>query len=728
MVTASLPSFNEALSDTFYDSLPSHEPDNGGAVEIDTGDGDVSAVLKYVVANAAYTKGLKSSPVWKYFAHFDAVQHPDKKNHRICLLCRELGIDKSISVGKDYSNTPLISHLQSKHKEEFKEFLAAKNSTAPQSGSSQAQIGSFFSKKSEIKEKFKRYFAKFVVDECLPLTICRSPSLKDMVRCINKHVDVPSYQSLITLLHSLRLAAGNEMKSFMKGKYFSITTDHWTSFAKENYGAITLHLIHDFKLFSFVLSCTKHENGCSGIEMERQLLADIDHWDLDKSCFVCCVTDSASNMNYLGERMEAWRDAPYLRHHYCADHILQRTAVLAFSGNIPSPDPEDPDISVSAVRKARDLVSYVNSSVLATEKIRAKQAQDPDCTVFKLLSDVETRWWSTHTLVERVLKLKDTLVDVFANEFRFRDSPNQLTALEKLQLTDDDFLALSDVLTLLTPFRDSQKALEGELYVSISLLPLVVHHLSHELMVLQGSVDPDYQGTLFELITKMKDDFESRWGTRVQYFSTTQRSSRRRQSGLPTYSFWAMALDPRTKKMIPKILSANDVQLLWKDILDAVLEVAQSSSSYIDPVPPVAAAEGQAPRNNKKRVAQFLVDYLDTEEETIDVVQEQLSLEVRVSREVELFKLCHGCSLTCTEGSYVDPLQWWKENYKIYPNVWLVAIRILCIPATSAPAERVFSAASNLVNKKRIRLHPDSVDLLIYLRANSKFVDWGVDD
>ncbi len=186
MVTASLPSFNEALSDTFYDSLPSHEPDNGGAVEIDTGDGDVSAVLKYVVANAAYTKGLKSSPVWKYFAHFDAVQHPDKKNHRICLLCRELGIDKSISVGKDYSNTPLISHLQSKHKEEFKEFLAAKNSTAPQSGSSQAQIGSFFSKKSEIKEKFKRYFAKFVVDECLPLTICRSPSLKDMVRCINK--------------------------------------------------------------------------------------------------------------------------------------------------------------------------------------------------------------------------------------------------------------------------------------------------------------------------------------------------------------------------------------------------------------------------------------------------------------------------------------------------------------------------------------------------------------
>jgi hypothetical protein len=170
MVTASLPSFNEASSDSFFDSIPSNEADNGGAVEIDTVDGDVSAVLKYVVANAAYTKGLKSSPVWKYFAHFDAVQHPDKKNHRICLLCRELGIDKSISVGKDYSNTPLISHLQSKHKEEFKEFLAAKNSTAPQSGSSHAQIGSFFRRSVKLKKN-----SNVILQNLLLTSVCHLP-------------------------------------------------------------------------------------------------------------------------------------------------------------------------------------------------------------------------------------------------------------------------------------------------------------------------------------------------------------------------------------------------------------------------------------------------------------------------------------------------------------------------------------------------------------------------
>ena len=75
--------------------------------------------------------------------------------------------------------------------------------------------------------------------------------------------------------------------------------------------------------------------------------------------------------------------------------------------------------------------------------------------ILKLLSDIKTRWWSTHTLVERVLRLKDTLIAVFDGQFRCRDSQNHLTSLEKLRLTDADFDALTDILTLLTPFKEA---------------------------------------------------------------------------------------------------------------------------------------------------------------------------------------------------------------------------------------------------------------------------------
>jgi hypothetical protein len=87
--------------------------------------------------------------------------------------------------------------------------------------------------------------------------------------------------------------------------------DHWTSLATENYGAITLHIIDDFKLCAFVLSCVKHENGCTAKEIEHQLLAELESRGLEKNffIFICYITDSASHMNSLGAMLDRWRDA-----------------------------------------------------------------------------------------------------------------------------------------------------------------------------------------------------------------------------------------------------------------------------------------------------------------------------------------------------------------------------------------------------------------------------------
>jgi hypothetical protein len=50
--------------------------------------------------------------------------------------------------------------------------------------------------------------------------------------------------------------------------------------------------------------------------------------------------------------------------------------------------------------------------------------------------------------------------------------------------------------------------------------------------------------------------------------------------------------------------------------------------------------------------------------------------------------------------------------------------KILAIPATSTPSERVFSLAANIVDKKRVSLKPENIDLLVFLRGNKEFVDW----
>ena len=65
----------------------------------------------------------KTSPVWKFFAHFDPVHHPDKKNSRICLVCKDMGVDKCISIGNYYSPAALVNHLHSVHQEQFHKYL-----------------------------------------------------------------------------------------------------------------------------------------------------------------------------------------------------------------------------------------------------------------------------------------------------------------------------------------------------------------------------------------------------------------------------------------------------------------------------------------------------------------------------------------------------------------------------------------------------------------------------
>jgi hypothetical protein len=67
-----------------------------------------------------------------------------------------------------------------------------------------------------------------------------------------------------------------------------------------------------------------------------------------------------------------------------------------------------------------------------------------------------------------------------------------------------------------------------------------------------------------------------------------------------------------------------------------------------------------------------------------------------------------------------DPLTFWKTRTTIYPVLCRVVRKLLCMQATSAPSERVFSAAGQILNKRRMKLNPSTVMELCFLYCNRK--------
>ena len=65
-----------------------------------------------------------------------------------------------------------------------------------------------------------------------------------------------------------------------------------------------------------------------------------------------------------------------------------------------------------------------------------------------------------------------------------------------------------------------------------------------------------------------------------------------------------------------------------------------------------------------------------------------------------------------------DPLTWWRRNRARFPLMASLARQYLCVPATSVPAEHVFSVCGLVVNKLRCRLFPENVDALVFLCKN----------
>jgi len=64
-----------------------------------------------------------------------------------------------------------------------------------------------------------------------------------------------------------------------------------------------------------------------------------------------------------------------------------------------------------------------------------------------------------------------------------------------------------------------------------------------------------------------------------------------------------------------------------------------------------------------------------------------------------------------------NPLDWWKTNASKYPLLAVAARSVLCVPASSAPVERMFSSA-RVVGERRYSLKSEHLEALVMYHQN----------
>ena len=154
-----------------------------------------------------------------------------------------MGIDKALAIGNKCSLGNLITHLMS-HPKENQEYakITAKVSLQEASEQPKREKCSRDNKLSITKQCEKSClnpFTKWTVVEFQPFNVRESSSFKAMIQAANPRISPPGTKLLKRKLNVMKVNVTEKIKTFLVGKYFSVTIEHWTSVANENYAALT---------------------------------------------------------------------------------------------------------------------------------------------------------------------------------------------------------------------------------------------------------------------------------------------------------------------------------------------------------------------------------------------------------------------------------------------------------------------------------------------------------
>jgi hypothetical protein len=632
----------------------------------------------------------QTSWIWNHFKKMD-----DRKEFAFCQLCT-----KEVYYSKDYSTSMLVRHLKRHHKQVYTNYLDVQ---------ADSKVGMQQSLKPYLLDcpKFEKCLINWMIATYQPLRCCEDPSFREMCLSLSKKAPILSRERLRTLLSEEYSMTKKTLKMILKGRHYSFTTDGWTSAANVGYVTCTAHFIDtaSWKVHSIVMGLYEKNGGSTADDVVDYCENQLKLFDLSYREAVAVVTDTEATMIAAGRLLvqRSLEEGGTTKWLGCIDHLLQLVTKKAFS---------DLPMSEGTLKACRNLVNFFNSSSQATKKLLGKQVEG---RAVKVIQDVTTRWWSTYSMCDRLLRLKIYL-SLLENE---GDLP--------CNLTDSQWLIVRDLHLLLKPFMIAQRLLEGETYVTISLVPYMVYKIRKGLQ--QSIESPTSSEYIRSIAAEMMLVFNTHFGQGAAgtvAIENLQPGYRRRPKGINMLALMASFLDPRTKGGVG--ISDADQEIIYEKIRESMIEIAALEIGHAQHEHWHEQQQQQVPAPHEQinphpaeeddifdEINNYYIDENANRVVNVAVENPGVNVAATVDAELTLYKQEPMLQLRKEDGTFNCPLTWWKYNERKYRLLSILASRLLCIPATSAPSERVFSVAGLTIAKDRARLASDTANELIFL-------------
>jgi len=321
--------------------------------------------------------------------------------------------------------------------------------------------------------------------------------------------------------------------------------------------------------------------------------------------------------------------------------------------------------SMPLMKKARKLTKMFHTSPKLRQKLSdyrhlLKREQE-----IEVIMDIKTRWNSSLAMLERLLLLHDDIKSL-RNELKKSDEKNDVLQgndLEESLLSDEEIKDACEIVKILTPFKLACDLLE------LSKIPT----LSRALPIIA------------ELKSMMSND-------NSHNFNSIRKKALK-------------AIMERYEDLPMEMLLPSYLDLQFKNFLFPGSQHEIEKSEMLRSIKMLIGPEEEnviEQKNSKSKLSLFFKD--------------KVVVETEMKGEIEKYEKEDTKGL----DENFNALDWWMNHKQDYPRLSKLACNYLSIPASSAPVERLFSLAGNLVTMRRNQLDPEIIDSLMIIKDNNQ--------